>query len=850
MSDMIRLASDTLICEVDRATGAITSLTIPGDALNTEFAANASNLLYPQMKDNRQWLGDWLFRLWDHESKSWRVERTSASAQIRRVEQTDAGVRVSFQGCSEEAEGLRHLALTQEYTLEGSDLVWKMELSNPTGETLDVGEISMALMTNTDFNSIFEQMYPDVPYHWHGPKQRDWHEKRVFQHLHLAGSNSYAFLQRPKGDFPALLMHPENGTFVDTAYQMVPGLGSHWGLCFEGPYYLSLYSKAPRQVYGWLQPNEYSRYWFNGNHSLVLAPGQTARFSFRFTAIQSYREVSEKLYQGGLIDVHAVPGMVSPITQPIQFALTCKGGAPILRPEANNIVLRFDGAENDTYRYTLTASEPGQKKIHVAFAGGETNLLFFVIASPRDLLMNHAAFVSRRQFYDNPADQYNRHGLFLPYDDQLDTLYLDSEESWQVGGTDEYCFTVAMFLAEKNAHFPDPAQIAVLERFVEEGLWRSKVQDPDTFEVIRGMYWEENTPADADQGNKWSYERSRSKLRTFNYPLLMDVFFAMYQIGRAFNLTRRHTALEYLTYAYRCALLWHDLGRNKNNGAPAGATITQVLDALKAEMPEAYAKLYPLVENSAKVNSEALYPYGSELYVDQTPHNQLEALMDYFGYEDKKREAWQITKALRAGMQPTWYKYGNEKRGNVCVWYATPLNTRALYNGFDALNDLEMLQWGYAGLTSFLTTLRLSGVGHGWFTWWPDRAYFDQRSLDTDMGMYGYYKSARAYVVQDEIFGWVGYGCQVSCQGEALTADVNDGVGRCVAFPQQGVRVSAQNEEILRVCVSPDEVSIVTRSVCEQANARSVSVVSGGRRVVINGTAAQEGQNSLDNVNR
>ena len=195
----------------------------------------------------------------------------------------------------------------------------------------------------------------------------------------------------------------------------------------------------------------------------------------------------------------------------------------------------------------LTSTEPGQKKIHVQFAGGETNLLFFVIDEPGKLLKNHASFVSKRQFYDNPADQYNRHGLFLPYDDQLDTLFLDSEESWQVGGTDEYCFTIAMFLAEKNAHFPNPKEIAVLERFVDEGLWRSHVQNPETFEVIRGMYWEENTPADADQGNKWTFERSRSKLRTFNYPLLMDVFFALYQIDKAYGLTTRHTGRDYLT---------------------------------------------------------------------------------------------------------------------------------------------------------------------------------------------------------------------------------------------------------------------------------------------------------------
>ncbi|MDD3409902.1 MAG: DUF5695 domain-containing protein [Eubacteriales bacterium] len=836
------LANERLQCRVDENTGTITSLTLPGDEMHTEFAANAANLLYPQMKDNDQWLGDWRLRVWDHETRTWRMQCTAHSGDVRRVEPIENGVRVRYEGGSASPDGLQTLALTQDYVLNG-DLVLRMTLTNVSDQTLDVGEVSLALMTNTDFNSLFEEVYKDIPYHWYGPKQRDWHEKRVFQHLHLAGAGSYAFLQRPKGDFPGMLLYPQEGTYVETAYQMTDGLGSHWGLCFEGPYYLSLYSKAPRQVYGWLQPNEYSRYWFNGNNSLVLKAGQSHTFTFRVSPVASYADVPRLLYENGSIAVHAVPGMVAPISQSIRFSLRVKGGEPAIRPEANNVTLRLTGSAGDTYRYTLTATEPGQKKLHVTYASGETNLLFFVIANPRELLCNHASFVSRRQFYDNPQDLYNRHGLFLPYDDQLDTLYLESEESWQVGGTDEYCFTVAMFLAEKNAHFPCQQEIDVLERFVDEGLWRSRVQDPDTFEVIRGMFWEENTPADADQGNKWTYERSRSKLRTFNYPLLMDVFFALYQISTRFGFTHRHTGRDYLTYAYRCALLWFELGRNKNNGAPAGATITEVLDALRSEMPDAYNTLYPLVEKCAQMNRDVEYPYGSELYVDQTAHNQLEALMSYFGYTDKLHEAWRITKALRAGMQPSWYKYGNEKRGNVCVWYATPLNTRALYHGYEALGDEEMLRWGYGGLASFLTTLRLSGVAHGWFTWWPDRAYFDQRSLDTDMGMYGYFKSAAAYVTEDEDFGWVGYGCETTAEGDVLTATINDGVGRRVRFLRQGVRVDAVNQELLSVSVSPGEVRIRTAPVCGQSRESAVTVRANGRRVFLNDQPASEGEN-------
>ena len=60
MNDQICLHGDALCCKVDCDTGNIVSIKIQGDALNTEFVANQTNLLYPQMKGNREWLGEWL----------------------------------------------------------------------------------------------------------------------------------------------------------------------------------------------------------------------------------------------------------------------------------------------------------------------------------------------------------------------------------------------------------------------------------------------------------------------------------------------------------------------------------------------------------------------------------------------------------------------------------------------------------------------------------------------------------------------------------------------------------------------------------------------------------------------
>ena len=203
---------------------------------------------------------------------------------------------------------------------------------------------------------------------------------------------------------------------------------------------------------------------------------------------------------------------------------------------------------------------------------------------------------------------------------------------------------------------------------------------------------------------------------------------------------------------------------------------------MKEERPDWYHQLEEKVVLAAKMNAQASYPYGSELYIDQTPHNQLEALMVRYGYTDKVAEAFQITKTLRNGHQPAWLLYGNEKRGNVCCWYATPFNTRVLYDAFDATGDVDYLHLGYGGLSSFLSTLRRDGAAYGWFLCWPDRTGFDTRSLDTDMDLYGYLLIARSYVLEENGFGLVGFGCMPDEQENILEIDILDGVGRSLTI--------------------------------------------------------------------
>ena len=323
-----------------------------------------------------------------------------------------------------------------------------------------------------------------------------------------------------------------------------------------------------------------------------------------------------------------------------------------------------------------------------------------------------------------------------------------------------------------------------------------------TYEIKRGMYWFEEHPS--REPMQWDKQTAEQTTRTFNYPLVANIYHAMYRIGKLHGLVKCRTAKEYLDMCWRTAMKWFETGRHINYGAPAGSNIVNILNDLQHEDPQKYEQLYSKVKQTAQVMEDTPYPFGSELYVDQTAHDQVHALMKYFDRKEKMLQTLQITKALRAGNQPVWFWYGNEKRGNVSCWYAQTLNSRCLLSGFEDTGDYEMLAWAYGGLTSFLTTVQNDGAARGWFLWWPDRMGFDSRSLDTDLGLYGYLRAAKSYVVNDEVFGLVGYGCSIEqdVKGQWRITPW-DGLRKRLACIPLGINIIVEKGEISCLEIDP-----------------------------------------------
>ena len=741
--------------------------------------------------------GDLVCRVWD--GGGWRLE-TTARSTASCADGPSGLVSVDYPAGQPGPGALRDLAVRQTWAIAGDRLHWTFELHNHAAEPREVGEVAVPLVANTDVAGIFAGQPPRE--RAGGELQRRWHETRVQQYLHIGGHASYVLLQRPSGQGRILSLVPLGDTALEAAYQIDPAHGSQWSHVFEGAYFLALHSRAARQVHRWLGHRERQNQWFHGHSSLLLEPGQDYRFGFELALLGDADELAGQLVQAGQAAVQAAPGFAVPVGSPVAVAITC-ATQPELIPEADSVSI--DGGQpagGQTRRFTLRFGTVGQKAVLVRYgpAGARwTRLLFYAVPPAGALLRARSEFITSQQLYRNPADPFGRHHAFLPYDDQLQRVYTDSEESWQVGGSDEYGLPVAMFLAAKNVHDPDPAQVRALESYIDDWLLQ-RLQDPVTFGIRRGLYYASQLTSGqltsaqlpSARGHEWTEPQSRDERRFNNYPLVANIYRDMSQIARRHGLTRSRDASEYLTLAWKTAVHGFQVGELTLAGAPAGAGLFDLLDDLAAHDPDGFAALDAQLRQFAAAVAADPYPYGSELYIDQTAHSQVYGALERYGPAGRLDGCLRVTSALRWGFQPSWFRYGNEQRGSVCCWYGTPQNSEVLLKGFELTGDPRLLKLAMAGLSSFLTSVRGSGAARGWFTWWPDRTGFDSRSLDTDLGLYAYLRAAAAYVLTEAPFGVVGYGCSVRpVPGDGIAVTPSNGVDDRVSFCDHDLAVLA-----------------------------------------------------------
>ena len=153
---VIFLENEHMTAGFDPETGKLISIRMKGDPLKTEYIGNRQNISYPSIREANQWMGDVRFRIWDGNVKGWREERTADSDDNRIVSVEEDKVRVSWLEPSEKQRGIRTLNTEQTFQMKEDGLHWGLAVKNPMDQEIEVGEISLAFLTNTDYTGIFE----------------------------------------------------------------------------------------------------------------------------------------------------------------------------------------------------------------------------------------------------------------------------------------------------------------------------------------------------------------------------------------------------------------------------------------------------------------------------------------------------------------------------------------------------------------------------------------------------------------------------------------------------------------------------------------------------------------------
>jgi hypothetical protein len=811
--DLVSLSARGTVVTFDRRLGTVYGITREHDRLHTNFLGNSDNTRGVVVSDTH-WTGDVVATVWDMKNPVWDRQRTSqapgrwveettlASDDVRRVEFDGTAFRVAYGGRSQQAGGIRSFRLAMSYRFANDQsLICDIEITNSSAGTLELGELGIPLRANDDYAAPYGGLGPTAALRaGRMPEiQRVIHEEKVFAHTFVAGHSSYVLLQRPKGDGPFLLVHGLGDTAFECVYKTLGSTDGTW----IGTDVLAIHSRATCMQRGWdWNP------WVNGHTSLVLEPGEQRSYTLRFVFVDDYAAIRTELAGAGNLGVRVLPSMVVQEDTDVFIEISSREDVARLDLRSDGMTMvgrrRVDGATLVTLRF----HGRGQKTLRASYGEGRwTNLHFFCVTDAAELIKARARFMIDRQFYENPADPWNRNHLFLPFDYRQGKRLDDFDDVWEVGGTGDPGFGEPLFLSQKNVHFPSRDEVETLERYVSDCLFRH-IQNPQTYEIRASLFWKTRYPS--SYSSTYSQARSEETWRTYNYAFAANIYHALYRIGREYDILTRRTALDYLRICYETCRKWFTTGPYTHVGMIGGANAVEVLADIRREGWTSEAGV--LQELMRACNDEFLrdpYPYCSEIEIDETGQHQVYFFSRLFGLEGdarslaRSREVLTVLKAMRGGDQPVWFCYGNDLfahpdfRGQIACWHAESINGMALLRGFEDTGDLSMLTKGYAGVMSVLHNILPDGMGFGWFRLDPGVfACEPARTFEGGPGLWGFLRSAKSYVIDDPAFGRVGVGCRVEIDGDETRAYPKDGLRKRILLVADRLNVVASSGEI------------------------------------------------------
>ncbi|WP_237163150.1 DUF5695 domain-containing protein [Paenibacillus sp. BIHB 4019] len=752
--------------------GEINSLRLTGDTFNTQYVMNPT-VTPNQNTADHQWLGELMFK-YRFGTGAWQTALTQSSTDGRTQSQTGNNVTITYQN-STNANGVKNFKLVNTYSLVNDYFLWKIELTNTSTQAIEFGDIGLPL----PFNEF-----------WTGGSNEQIYETRVLTHSFVGNNSSYITAARPSGIGPYLLMVPDASTGAGFEYQdrwrVEEHPGSKWAMdqggWIEGLNVFYIHSNVIKSTNRGYLPNT----------SLTLAPGASKTYAFKFFKVANENDVKDRLYNEGHIDVTVVPGMIVPTNQTAKFDLhTTKTINSITAQYPSDTTITSLGTTGTNHKlYSITMNKLGQNLITVNYGNGEKTVLQFYAIEPVDAaLQRHSTFMVNSTQWNVPGDIRDK-----VFDDwMMDTNSKRNIFNGYWGWGDDWGYTHAQFLAEKNVQTPVASEVTALDDYLTVAIWGRLMAQHQTDYLIHDFLMPEpnDTPT----------------YRGYAYPHIYNTYFSMYKIAKLYPnlITYDNPKNTYLLRAYNIfnALYGSGVAYNWNTGLMGEMTTPDIIKALQdegytAEANNLIAKMATKYNNFANTT----YPYGSEYNYDNTGEEAVYTLAKMNNNNTMKSKINLKTRAAR-GHMPVWYYYADPVTITGENWwnfqytvslagyamddwvrnnstnaeveqrlsYAAKIaNVGAINSGQISADaaDLGAVAWTYQAEKGNYPALGVGGgaLQNGW------------RGMagEADLGLFGAIKILSSDVAVDPIFGVYCYGCDATDNSTSYTVVPKDGV--------------------------------------------------------------------------
>lgn len=788
--------SDDNFTVVTGTDGEISSFKIKGDAFPTEYVFNASN--NSGMTSN--WLGELIFK-YRLGTGQWTTALTHQSADAREQRQSGNTVTVTYENSSN-SQGIKNFKLVETYALTDGYLHWKISVTNTSSQNLEFGDFGLPLP--------FNQRFPD---------NEVIYETRVLQPGFIGNNSSFVHPQRPSGVGPFLVMLPDDETGAGFEYQDFPG----------GPRVYYIHSNVVKSSGRGYLPST----------SLILGPGESKLYAFKFFKVQDRWAMAERIYSEGLIDITVIPAMVVATNLIVKFDLhTLKTIDSVVAQYPSETSLSNVGTVPTDHKiYQAGFSHLGPNNVTVYYDGDKNTVLQFYVTEPfGDAIQRHATFMVENQVVRAPGKCYH-----MVIDDwMMDTKAVRGiyQDYW--GWGDDWGYTHAQFLAQKNVLNPVATEIAALDGYLDTCIWQSLMDGHHEDYLIHDFL--EPSPND------------EPTYRGYAYPHIYNTFFDMYTIARLHPnivefINEKNT---YLLRAYNILKAMYSQGvyYNWDTGEMGEQTTPDILEALQREGFDAEADW--IIETMVtKYNNfrRSKYPYGSEFKFDNTGEEAAYMLAKMHGNTDMMKTVLTKTIGCR-GLAPEWYHYSDPgtQSGTWNQRYATALtssilNDWTLNHSTTPEKDLPLT---YAAKTANISNInsgqidsdpanigatawcyqrmkgeRYSYCGGGRIHngWW-------QMSGESDLALFGVLRQISSDVADDPVFGLTGYGCEVAEDGTLITVVPKDGVNKRLHMVSLGMSLILEQDQYAGAVIdrSKTRVHFILNNMKTTAHSTKVSI--------------------------